>query len=120
MRAEATERLNQFRLHRTPQVCGGSRQHRFKDFIRHGGTSQFVVTRRDGRVLGRRVAFSIKSAFPHYAALRERFEKLLEQAQPAAGPDWIPEQELLAFNGFLAERGFGVLNGEVLVDCSPG
>ena len=40
-------------------------QNSFEDFLRHGGNGQYVLTRRNGQIHGRRVAISIKSTFPN-------------------------------------------------------
>ncbi len=45
--------------------------------------------------------------------MNERFEYLIDQAQTGAGTDWLSEAELLEFNEYLAERGFGVSRMEV-------
>ena len=41
----------------------------FSDFLRHGGNGQYVIARRDDRIVGRRVGISLKSTFPNYTAL---------------------------------------------------
>jgi hypothetical protein len=45
--------------------------------------------------------------------MNERFEYLIVQAQTGAGTEWISEAELLEFNDYLVERGFGVSRMEV-------
>ncbi len=45
--------------------------------------------------------------------MNKRFEALIAQAQTGAGTDWISEAELLAFNEYLATRGYGVSRMEV-------
>lgn len=54
-------------------------QHSFRDFLRHGGHGQYVVTRYNGVVFGRRDAISIKSLWPGYADLRAEFEDQLDR-----------------------------------------
>ena len=54
-------------------------QHSFGDFLRHGGNGQYVIARRDDRIVGRRVRLSLKSTFPNYTALRVDFGERLEQ-----------------------------------------
>jgi hypothetical protein len=45
--------------------------------------------------------------------MKERFENLIEQAQTGGGTKLLSEAELLEFNEYLAERGFGVSRMEV-------
>lgn len=45
--------------------------------------------------------------------MNERFENLIAQSQTGRGAEWISEAELLEFNEYLAERGFGVSRMEV-------
>jgi len=54
-------------------------QHSFCDFLRHGGNSQYVIARRDGHFVGRRLGLSLKSMFPNYSSLRADFSKRLDQ-----------------------------------------
>ena len=51
----------------------------FSDFLRHGGNGQYVIARRDDRIVGRRVGISLKSTFPNYTALRVGFSERLDQ-----------------------------------------
>lgn len=53
-------------------------QHNFREFLRHGGSGQYVLTRHNGIVYGRRAAISIKSLFPGYAELRSDFADQLD------------------------------------------
>jgi hypothetical protein len=53
--------------------------HNFREFLRHGGNGQYVVTRHKGIVYGRRAAISIKSVFPGYADLRADFTDQLDR-----------------------------------------
>lgn len=50
----------------------------FSDFIRTGGEGEFLLRKSDGRVLGRRVNWSVKNSFPDYSALRRNFEDQLD------------------------------------------
>ena len=54
-------------------------QHSFSDFLRHGGDGQYVIARRDGRIIGRRAELSLKSTFPNYSALRADLNERLEE-----------------------------------------
>ena len=45
--------------------------------------------------------------------MNERFKKLIAQSQTGGGTEWISEAELLEFNEYLAQRGFGVSRMEV-------
>ena len=54
-------------------------QQSFGDFLRRGGNGQFVIARRDDRIVGRRLGLSLKSTFPNYSALRDDFSERLEQ-----------------------------------------
>ena len=54
-------------------------QHNFSEFLRHGGNGQYVIARRDGRIVGRRLELSLKSTFPNYSALRADFGERLDQ-----------------------------------------
>lgn len=46
--------------------------------------------------------------------MNARFENLISQAQSGNGTEWISEAELLAFNDYLATRGFGVSRMEAI------
>jgi hypothetical protein len=54
-------------------------QHNFSDFLRHGGNGQYIMARRHGRVVGRRVVLSLKSTFPNYSVLRADFSDRLDR-----------------------------------------
>ncbi|MDD9720079.1 hypothetical protein PVW51_05215 [Sulfitobacter sp. PR48] len=54
-------------------------QHSFSDFLRHGGNGHYVIARRDGRIVGRRLGLSFKSTFPNYSALRADFSERLDE-----------------------------------------
>lgn len=54
-------------------------QHSFTDFLRHGGNGQYVIARRDGHIVGRRLGLSLKSTFPNYSALKVDFSDRLDQ-----------------------------------------
>ncbi|RVT85694.1 hypothetical protein DXV76_08065 [Rhodobacteraceae bacterium CCMM004] len=51
----------------------------FSDFLRHGGNGQYVIARRDGRIVGHRLGLSLKSTFPIYFALRADFSERLDE-----------------------------------------
>ena len=55
-------------------------QHSFKEFLRKGGTGQYIVLHRNGAVYGGRAAPSIKAQVPHYAEIREAFAAQLDSA----------------------------------------
>lgn len=48
-------------------------QHNVREFLRHGGSGQYVFARQNGTVYGYREAISVKSLFPGYADLRVNF-----------------------------------------------
>ena len=54
-------------------------QQNFGDFLRYGGNGQYVVTRRENRVIGYRSAISIKSVFPNYSSLQSDFVNRLDE-----------------------------------------
>ena len=54
-------------------------QHNLREFLRHGGNGQYVVTQQNGTVYGYRAAISIKSLFPGYADLRADFGGQLDR-----------------------------------------
>jgi len=58
---------------------GGLMQHNLREFLRHGGSGQYVVTKQNGTVYGYRAAISIKSLFPGYADLRATFTDQLDR-----------------------------------------
>lgn len=54
-------------------------QHSFREFLRHGGHGQYVVTRHNDVVFGSHAAISVKSLFPGYADLRSEFSNQLDR-----------------------------------------
>lgn len=54
--------------------------HGLGNFIRHGGSGQYIIARRNAGIYGYNTGISIKSTFPGYAALRADFEDHLDQA----------------------------------------
>ena len=54
-------------------------QHNLREFLRHGGSGQYVLARQNGAVYGYRAGISIKSAFPGYADLRTDFTDQLDR-----------------------------------------
>ncbi len=54
-------------------------QHSLQDFLRHGGSGQYIVTRHNGTVYGYRADLSIKSLLPGYADLRAAFTGQLDR-----------------------------------------
>ncbi|MBW6494007.1 MAG: hypothetical protein K0B16_05535 [Burkholderiaceae bacterium] len=81
-------------------------QHNLRDFLRHGGDGQYVVTKQNGTVYGYRAAISIKSLFPGYADLRAGFSNkldsviadntrmLLNALTPLDTVPWVTEADL--------------------------
>jgi len=81
-------------------------QHSFREFLRHGGHGQYIVTRQNGVIFGRRDAISIKSLFPGYADLLAAFSEqldrtiadntrmLLNALTPPDTVPWVTEAEL--------------------------
>ena len=81
-------------------------QHNLRDFLRHGGDGQYVVTKQNGTVYGYRAAISIKSLFPGYADLRAGFsnqldsviadntQMLLNALTPPDTVPWVTEADL--------------------------
>lgn len=74
-------------------------QHSFSDFIRHGGDSQYLLTRREGSIVGSRLGLKLKSTFPNYTALRvdfiERLDKVISEntrmlLNALTPPDTVP------------------------------
>lgn len=51
---------------------------KFTQFLRAGGNGEFLIRRRADAWVGVRTAFSIKSEFPNYAALRDNFAARLD------------------------------------------
>ena len=78
-------------------------QHNLRDFLRHGGHGQYVVSQRNDSI---RQAISIKSLFPGYAGLRSAFSDRLDQViadntrallnalTPADTAPWVTEADL--------------------------
>jgi hypothetical protein len=54
-------------------------QHNLREFLRHGGSGQYVFARQNGAVYGYRAGISIKSEFPGYADLRADFTDQLDR-----------------------------------------
>lgn len=54
-------------------------QHNLREFLRHGGSGQYVFARQKGAVCGYRAGVSIKSFFPGYAELRADFTDQLDR-----------------------------------------
>lgn len=54
-------------------------QHNLREFLRHGGSGQYVFARQNGDVYGYRAGISIKSLFPGYADLRADFTDQLDR-----------------------------------------
>jgi SPP1 gp7 family putative phage head morphogenesis protein len=54
-------------------------QHSLREFLRHGGSGQYVLARQNGAVYGYRAGISIKSLFPGYADLRADFAEQLDR-----------------------------------------
>ena len=54
-------------------------QHNLREFLRHGGSGQYVLARQNGAMYGYRAGISIKSAFPGYADLRTDFTDQLDR-----------------------------------------
>lgn len=81
-------------------------QHNLRDFLRHGGDGQYVVTKQNGTVYGYRAAISIKSLFSGYADLRAEFSNqldsviadstrmLLNALTPPDSVPWVTEADL--------------------------
>jgi SPP1 gp7 family putative phage head morphogenesis protein len=81
-------------------------QHNLREFLRHGGSGQYVFARQNGAVYGYRAGISIKSVFPGYAELRVNFtdqldrvianntRMLLNALTPPDTVPWVTEAEL--------------------------
>jgi len=81
-------------------------QHNLREFLRHGGSGQYVFTRQNGAVYGYRAGISIKSLFPGYADLRADFtdqldrviadntRMLLNALTPPDTVPWVTEADL--------------------------
>lgn len=81
-------------------------QHNLREFLRHGGSGQYVFARQNGAVYGYRAGISIKSVFPGYAELRADFtdqldrviadnaRMLLNALTPPDTVPWVTEADL--------------------------
>jgi len=81
-------------------------QHNLREFLRHGGSGQYVFARQNGAVCGYRPGISIKSLFPGYANLRADFtdqldrviaentRMLLNALTPPDTVPWVTEADL--------------------------
>lgn len=81
-------------------------QHNLREFLRHGGSGQYVFARQNGAVFGYRAGVSIKSTFPGYADLRADFtdqldrliadntRMLLNALTPPDTVPWVTEADL--------------------------
>ncbi|MCA3642475.1 MAG: hypothetical protein IOC63_11555 [Methylobacterium sp.] len=81
-------------------------QHDLREFLRHGGSGQYVFARQNGAVYGYRAGISIKSLFPGYADLRADFtdqldrviaentRMLLNALTPQDTVPWVTEADL--------------------------
>ena len=79
--------------------------HNLREFLRHGGSGQYVFARQNGAVYGYRAGISIKSVFPGYAELRADFadqldrviadnsRMLLNALTPPDSVPWVTEAE---------------------------
>jgi len=54
-------------------------QHNLREFLRHGGSGQYVFARQNGAVYGYRAGISIKSLFPGYTELQADFTDQLDR-----------------------------------------
>ena len=80
--------------------------HNLREFLRHGGSGQYVFARQNGAVYGYRAGISIKSEFPGYADLRADFtdqldrviadntRMLLNALTPPDTVPWVTEADL--------------------------
>lgn len=80
--------------------------HNLREFLRHGGSGQYVFARQNGAAYGYRVGVSIKSTFPGYANLRADFtdqldgviadntRMLLNALTPPDTVPWVTEADL--------------------------
>lgn len=81
-------------------------QNNLREFLRHGGSGQYVLARQKGAVYGYRAGISIKSLFPGYTDLRADFADQLDRViaentrmllnaltQPDTVP-WVTEADL--------------------------
>lgn len=80
--------------------------HNLREFLRHGGSGQYVLARQNGAVYGYRAGISIKSLFPGFADLRADFtdqldrviadnnRMLLNALTPPDTVPWVTEADL--------------------------
>lgn len=80
--------------------------HNLREFLRHGGSGQYVFAGQNGAVYGYRAGISIKSEFPGYADLRADFtdqldrviadntRMLLNALTPPDTVPWVTEADL--------------------------
>ena len=52
----------------------------FSEFLRSGGEGEFLLRKSTTGMVGRRVGWSVKNAFPNYSSLRAAFEDQLGEA----------------------------------------
>lgn len=81
-------------------------QHNLREFLRHGGSGQYVFARQNGAVYGYRAGISVKSLFPGYADLWAEFadqldrviadntRMLLNALTPPDTVPWVTEADL--------------------------
>lgn len=81
-------------------------QHNLREFLRHGGSGQYVLSRQNGAAYGHRAGISIKSLLPGYADLRADFadqldrlntdntRMLLNTLTPPDTVPWVTEADL--------------------------
>jgi len=81
-------------------------QHKLREFLRHGGSGQYVFARQNGAVYGYRAGIAIKSLFFGYADLRADFtdqldrviadntRMLLNALTPPDTVPWVTEADL--------------------------
>lgn len=81
-------------------------QHSFREFLRHGGNGQFILTAHRGVAYGYRAHISVKSLVPGYSELRADFaaeldrviadntRMLLNALTPPDSVPWVTETDL--------------------------
>jgi len=81
-------------------------QHSFREFLRHGGNGQFILTAHKGTAYGYRAHISVKSLVPGYSELRADFaaeldrviadntRMLLNALTPPDSVPWVTETDL--------------------------
>jgi hypothetical protein len=88
-------------------------QHNLREFLRHGGSGQYVFARQNGAVFGYRAGISIKSLFPGYADLRADFTDQLDRViadntrmllNALTPPDTVPGRQKPTFATFRMRR----------------